>query len=65
MNFAACFILRDHDTLIDFLRLFLVSMISPLMQEHFLCPLLNRRSLPLPLNKSFRLFNLLVPPGSE
>ena len=60
VNFAACFILRGHDTHIDFLRLlFLVSMICPLMQEHFLRPLLKRKSLPLRLNKSFRLFILL------
>ena len=57
VNFAACFILRGHDTHIDFLRLlFLVGMICPLMQEHFLRPLLKRKSLPLRLNKSFRLF---------
>ena len=60
VNFAACFILRGHDTHIDFLRiLFLVGMICPLMQEHFLRPLLKRKSLPLRLNKSFRLFSLL------
>ena len=34
-------------------------MICPLMQEHFLRPLLKRKSLPLRLNKSFRLFILL------
>ena len=57
--FAACFILRGHDTHIDFLRLlFLVGMICPLMQQHFLWPLLKRKSLPSQLNKSFRLFNL-------
>ena len=34
---AACFTLGGHDTLIDFLWfLFLVGMICPLMQEHFL-----------------------------
>ena len=60
VNFAACFILRGLDTHIDFLRLlFLVGMICPLMQEHFLRPLLKRKSLPLRLNKSFRLFILL------
>ena len=33
---AACFLLRGHDTHIDFLRLlFLVGMICPLMQEQF------------------------------
>ena len=43
-----------------FLRLLsLVGMICPLMQEHFLRPLLKRKSLPLRLNKSFRLFSLL------
>ena len=58
--FAACFILRGHDTHIDFLRLlFLVGMICPLMQEHFLRPLLKRKSLPFRLNKSFRLFILI------
>ena len=57
--FAACFILRGHDTHIAFLQLlFLVGMICPLMQEHFLWPLWKRKSLPLRLNKSFRLFNL-------
>ena len=57
--FAACFILRGHDTHIDFLRLlFLVGMICPLMQEHFLWPLWRRQSLSSRLNKSFRLFNL-------
>ena len=51
---------RSHNTHIDFLRLlFLVGMICPLMQEHFLRPLLKRKSLPLRLNKSFRLFSLL------
>ena len=60
VNFAACFILRGHDTHIDFLRLlFLVGMICPLMQEHFLRALLKRKSLPLPLSKSNRLFILL------
>ena len=60
VNFASCFILRGHDTHIDFLRLlFLVGMICPLMQEHFLRPLLKRKYLPLRLNKSFRLFILL------
>ena len=60
VNFAACFILTGHDTHIDFLRLlFLVGMICSLMQEHFLRPLLKRKSLPLRLNKSFRLFFLL------
>ena len=34
--FAAYFLLRDHDTHIDFLRLlFQVSMIYPLMQDNF------------------------------
>ena len=60
VNFAACFILRGHDTRIDFLRLlFLFGMICPLMQEHFLRPLLKLKSLPLRLNKSFSLFILL------
>ena len=60
VNFAACFILRGHDTHIDFLRLlFLVGMICPLMKEHFHRPLLKRKALPLRLNKSFRLFSLL------
>ena len=40
-------------------HLFLFGMICPLMQEHFLRPLLKRKSLPLRLNKSFRLFILL------
>ena len=60
VNFAACFILRGHDTHIDFLwLLFLVGMICHLMQEHFLWPLLKRKSLPLRLNKSFTMFILL------
>ena len=60
VNFAGCFILRGHDAHIDFLRLlFLVGMICPLMQEHFLLPLLKRKSLPLQLNKSLRLSILL------
>ena len=60
VNFAACFILRGHDTHIDFLRLlFLIGMICPLMQEHFLRPLLKCKSLSLRLNKSFRFFSLL------
>ena len=60
VNFAACFILRVHDTHIDFPRfLFLIGMICLLMQEHFLRPLLKRKSLPLRLNMSFRLFILL------
>ena len=34
--FAAYFLLRDHDTRIDFLRLlFQVGMIYPLMQDNF------------------------------
>ena len=33
MIFAAYFILRGRDTHIDFLRLFLVGVICPLMQE--------------------------------
>ena len=38
--FAAYFILKGHDTHINFLQLlFMVSMICPLMQEHFLWPL--------------------------
>ena len=57
MIFAACFILRGDDTHIDFLRLlFVVGMICPLMQEHFLGPLWKGKSLPWRLNKSFRLF---------
>ena len=60
VNFAACFILRGHDMHIDFLwLLFLVGMICPLMQEHFLRLLLKRKSLHLQLNKSFRLCILL------
>ena len=60
VNFVAYFILRGHDTHIDFLRLlFLVGMICPLMQEHFLWPLLKHKSLPLRLNKSFRLLIVL------
>ena len=44
--FAACFILRDRDMHIDFLQsLCLVGVICPLMQEHFLWPLLKHSSL--------------------
>ena len=48
--FAACFMLRGRDTLIDFLRLlFLVGMNDdlnfPLMQERFLWPILKRKVL--------------------
>ena len=58
--FAACFILRGHDTDIDFLRLlFQIGKICALTQENFLWPLLKRKSLSLRLNKSWRLFNLL------
>ena len=40
--FAAYFILKGRDTHINFLRLlFMVGMICPLMQEHFLWPLLK------------------------
>ena len=40
--FAACFILRGLEKHIDFLRfMFLVGIICPLMQEHFLWPLLK------------------------
>ena len=48
-----------HAYLFSARLLFLVGMICPLMQEHFLRPLLKRKSLPLRLNKSFRLFILL------
>ena len=42
----SCFVLRGRDTHIDFLRLlFLVDLICPLMQEHFLSLLLKRKSL--------------------
>ena len=41
----ACFTLRGHDTHIDLLwLLFLVGRICPLMQAHFLWPLLNKGS---------------------
>ena len=44
--FAAYFILRGRDTHINFLRLlFMVGMICPLMQEHFLWPLLKSKAL--------------------
>ena len=44
--FASCFVLRGRDTHFDFLRLlFLVDLICPLMQEHFLSLLLKRKSL--------------------
>ena len=44
--FAAYFILRGRDTHINFLRLlFMVGMICPLMQEHFLSPLLKSKAL--------------------
>ena len=40
--FAACFILRGLEKHVDFLRfMFLVGIICPLMQEHFLWPLLK------------------------
>ena len=48
--FAVCFTLRGHETRIDFLWVFLVGRIGPLMQTY--------RSL-LRLNKGFRLFNFL------
>ena len=44
--FAAFFILWGRDTYIDFLRLlFLVDVICPLMQEHFIWALLKRKAL--------------------
>ena len=44
--FDAYFILRGRDTHINFLRLlFMVGMISTLMQEHFLWPLLKSEAL--------------------
>ena len=44
--FAAYFILRGLDTHINFLRLLsMVGMICPLMQEHFLWPLLKSKAL--------------------
>ena len=58
--FVACFILRGHDTHIDFLRLlFLVGMICPLTRERFFDLFWNVNLYPLRLNKSSRLFNLL------
>ena len=49
---AACFTLRGHDTHIDLLwLLFLVGRICPLMQAHFLWPLLKRKAFLLRLNK--------------
>ena len=60
MIFAACFMLRGRDMHIDFLRLlFLVGMVCPLIQAHFLWPLLKLKSSSLRLNKGFRLFNFL------
>ena len=44
--FAAYFILRGRDTHVNFLRLlFMVVMICPLIQEHFLWPLLKSKAL--------------------
>ena len=44
--FAAYFILKGRDTHINFLQLlFMVGMICPLMQEHFLWPLLKSKAL--------------------
>ena len=44
--FAAYFILRGRDTYINFLRLlFMVGMICPLMQEHFISLLLKSKAL--------------------
>ena len=45
-DFATYYILRGRDTHIDFLwLLFLVGMICPLMQEHFLLPFLKCKAL--------------------
>ena len=63
-RFAAYSILRGHDTHINFLQLlFLVGMICPLMQEHFLWPLLKCNG--LHLNKGFRLFKCLLDPNND
>ena len=61
MIFAACFKLRGHDTRTNFLwLLFLMGMICPLMQEHFLkLTSFETLSSSLRLNKGFRLFNFL------
>ena len=65
MIFAACFKLRGHDTHINFLRLlFLMGMICPLMQEHFLkLTSFETLSSSLRLNKGFRLLNFLQNPS--
>ena len=65
MIFAACFKLRGHDTYINFLRLlFLMGMICPLMQEHFLkLTSFETLSSSLRLNKGFRLLNFLQNPS--
>ena len=65
MIFAASFKLRGHDTPINFLRLlFLMGMICPLMQEHFLkLTSFETLSSSLWLNKGFRLLNFLQNPS--
>ena len=65
MIFSACFKLRGHDTHINFLRLlFLMGMICPLMQEHFLkLTFFETLSSSLRLNKGFRLLNFLQNPS--
>ena len=65
MIFAACFKLRGHDTHFNFPRLlFLMGMICPLMQEHFLkLTSFETLSSSLQLNKGFRLFNFLQNPS--
>ena len=65
MIFAASFKLRGHDTHINFLLLlFLMGMICPLMQEHFLkLNSFETLSSSLRLNKGFRLLNFLQNPS--
>ena len=65
MIFAASFKLRGHAMHINFLRLlFLMGMICPLMQEHFLkLTSFETLSSSLRLNKGFRLLNFLQNPS--
>ena len=64
--FAACFMLRGHDTHVDFLRLlFLVGMIDDLPSDARAFSLTSFETLSssLRLNKGFRLFNFLQSPS--